>query len=127
MRGKPLTQEEEVQTLQDCNRLQTLLSRQVTVEHIGAAAYLLSGLKIPANTDSDVIALNYSIALADASEHALKRAVKDVIRGEAKGLSKTFMPTGAELADYCRNLKADLLSEASVVKLYLTSPNRTAK
>ncbi|GAA5100429.1 hypothetical protein [Bartonella acomydis] len=116
-----------MQTLQDCNRLQTLLSRQVTVEHIGAAAYLLSGLKIPANTDSDVIALNYSIALADASEHALKRAVKDVIRGEAKGLSKTFMPTGAELAEYCRQVKEDNLFGVSVVKSYLTSPKRTAK
>ncbi|WP_208442319.1 hypothetical protein, partial [Bartonella raoultii] len=118
---------EEVQTLQDCNRLQTLLSRQVTVEHIGAAAYLLSGLKIPANTDPDVIALNYSIALADASEHALKRAVKDVIRGQAKGLSKTFMPTGAELAEYCRQVKEDNLFGVSVVKSYLTSPKRTAK
>nr|WP_275065034.1 hypothetical protein [Bartonella sp. AU18XJBT] len=127
MHGKPLTQEEEVQVLQDCNRLQALLSRKVTVEHIEAAAYLLSGLKIPANMDPNVIALNYSIALSDASEYALKQAVKDIICGKAKGFSKTFMPTGAELAEYCRNLKAELLGGASIVKMYLKSPKRTAK
>ncbi|WP_375668389.1 hypothetical protein [Bartonella sp. AP36NXGY] len=76
--------------MQDCNRLQALLSRKVTVEHIEAAAYLLSGLKIPANIDLNVIALNYSIALADALEHTLKQAVKDIICGKAKGLSKNL-------------------------------------
>ncbi len=127
MHGKPLTLEERSQVLQDCNRLHALLSRKVTVEHIEAVAYLLSGLKIPANIDPNVIALNYSIALSDASEYALKQAVKDIICGKAKGLSKTFMPTGAELAEYCRNLKAELLSGASVMKSYLKGSEKTAK
>ncbi len=121
MRGRQLTKEYKAQVAIQCNRLEELLSKTVTIEHIEAVAYLLSGLKIPANTDPNVIALSYSIALADVSEHALKQAVKDVIRGQAKGLSKTFMPTGAELADYCRNLKADLLSGASVMKSYLVA------
>ncbi len=127
MHGKPLTLEERSQVLQDCNRLQALLSRKVTVEHIEAAAYLLSGLKIPANIDPNVIALNYSIALSDASEHTLKQAVKDIICGKAKGFSRTFMPTGAELAEYCRNLKAELFSGASVMKSYLKGSEKTAK
>ena len=52
----------------------------------------------------------FLIALCGASAAALQEAVRRLIRGKAQGLSKTFVPTSAELADLVDRVTAEWTS-----------------
>ncbi|WP_375630447.1 MULTISPECIES: hypothetical protein [unclassified Bartonella] len=114
--GNTLTKQEEEQTLDACNLPQALLSVKASVKQIEQASFLLSSMRVPANTDSKAVVLSYSMMLERISAYALKKGVEDIVTGQAIGISKTFMPTCGELLTYCQTLENTLLSKAETVR-----------
>ncbi|ENN94571.1 phage terminase large subunit GpA2, partial [Bartonella vinsonii subsp. berkhoffii str. Tweed] len=114
--GSTLTKQEEEQTLDACNRLETLLSVKASVEQIEKASFLLSSMRVPANTDAKAVVLSYGMLLDRISAYALKKGVEDIVTGQANGISKTFMPTCGELLAYCQTIENTLLSKAGSVR-----------
>jgi len=54
--------------------------------------------------DVQIMARTYKMVLNGLPEEILKMAAEDIITGKAEGLSLTFMPTTAELRQYCDKL-----------------------
>ncbi|WP_197684855.1 hypothetical protein [Bartonella sp. WD12.1] len=81
-------------------------------EQIKKAAFLLSSLRVPANTDPNVVSSSYKLTLKQVSAYALAQAVENILTGQVEGMSKVFMPTCAELVSYCQKLESEVLSRA---------------
>nr|CDP80414.1 hypothetical protein BN1046_01346 [Bartonella schoenbuchensis] len=78
-------------------------------EQIKKAAFFLSSLRVPANTDPNVVSSSYKLTLKQVSAYALAKAVENILAGQVKEMSKVFMPTCAELVSYCQKLESDVL------------------
>ncbi|WP_236095459.1 hypothetical protein [Bartonella henselae] len=123
-----LTQQEEAKTLDACNRLQALLCVKASVKQIEHASFLLSSMRVPANTDPKAVVLSYGTMLGRISAYALKKGVEDIVTGQGSGMSKTFMPTCGELLTYCQTIENTLLSKVeSVRKAVENTRKRTLK
>jgi len=66
---------------------------------------LIGSMKLAAGIDGKALSAGYAIALDGIAFYVVEKAIKDVIVGRAEGLHRTFLPTPAELADYCRKLE----------------------
>ncbi len=76
---------------------------------------LEGGLTMQKVANAQARAKAYIAALKGISLWALLQAVKNLIRGEAKGMSTTFVPSCADLAQYCRDLESSLLGVSEKV------------
>lgn len=86
--------------------MRRLLKTPVSIEEIEAQfALLAAGLKVQKGADSLNTAAAYLIAMEGFSSWAVRRTVRDILKGQAEGFSKTFMPSSAELAAYCAALQ----------------------
>ncbi|WP_375695645.1 hypothetical protein [Bartonella sp. AC66GZZY] len=94
------------------NRLQALLSVKASVKQIEQTSFLLSSMKVPANTDAKAVVLSYGMMLDRILSYAMKKDVENIVTGQAIGISKTFMPTCGELLTYCQTVENTLLSKA---------------
>ncbi|MDD9332752.1 MAG: hypothetical protein PV354_03555, partial [Bartonella sp.] len=65
---------------------------KASVKQIEQASFLLSSMRVPANTDAKAVVLSYGMMLDRISSYALKNGVEDIVTGQALGISKTFMP-----------------------------------
>ncbi|WP_336277131.1 hypothetical protein [Bartonella sp. CB178] len=89
---------------------------KASVEDIAEALDVLEGgLTMQKVSNAEARAKAYIVALNGISLWALLQAVKNLIRGEAKGMSTTFVPSCADLAQYCRDLESSLLGVAEKV------------
>ncbi len=89
---------------------------KASVEDIAEALDVLEGgLTMQKVSNAEARAKAYIAALKGISLWALLQAVKNLIRGEAKGMSTTFVPSSADLARYCRDLESSLLGAAEKV------------
>ncbi|WP_245256456.1 hypothetical protein [Candidatus Bartonella washoeensis] len=89
---------------------------KASVKQIEQASFLLSSMRVPANTDAKAVVLSYGMMLERISAYALKKGVEDIVTGQAIGISKTFMPTCGELLAYCQTIENTLLSKAESVR-----------
>jgi len=84
-----------------------LLSSPQEPQEIGALFRALIGnLRPPSGMDIQAATLGYKMALSHVSGAVLKRAVSDLVSGNAEEFSKIFLPTSAELAAYCEKIHA---------------------
>ncbi|WP_245410088.1 hypothetical protein [Bartonella tribocorum] len=82
---------------------------KASVEDIAEALDVLeSGLTMQKVSNPEARAKAYITALNGISLWSLLQAVKNLVRGEAKGMSTTFVPSCADLAQYCRTLESGL-------------------
>ncbi|MHC5307535.1 hypothetical protein [Bartonella sp. LJL80] len=79
--------------------------------------YLLSGaMKLPRDMDGESVAKGYMIALEGCSSWSIRESVIRIIKGNADGFNKTFMPAAPELAAYCRELERLERSKIEAIK-----------
>lgn len=103
-----------------------LLQQPVTVDEIEAQfALLAGGLKMQKNADSRNTAAAYLIAMAGFSAWAVRCATHDILKGEAEGFSKTFMPASAELAAYCATLERRTTATIALMERLLAAEEET--
>ncbi len=96
--------------------VQNLLTLKASVEDIAEALDVLEGgLTMQKVSNPEARAKAYIAALNGISLWSLLQAVKNLIRGEAKGLSTTFVPSCADLARYCSALESRLYGAAEKV------------
>ncbi|WP_244442392.1 hypothetical protein [Bartonella tribocorum] len=96
--------------------VQNLLTLKASVEDIAEALDMLeSGLTMKKVSNPEARAKAYIAALNGISLWSLLQAVKNLIRGEAKGMSTTFVPSCADLVQYCRDLESRLYGTAEKV------------
>ncbi|WP_083868399.1 hypothetical protein [Bartonella queenslandensis] len=89
---------------------------KASVEDIAEALDVLEGgLTVQKVSNAEARAKAYITALNGISLWSLLQAVKNIIRGEAKGMSTTFVPSCADLAQYCRDLESRLYGTAEKV------------
>ncbi|WP_273719274.1 hypothetical protein [Bartonella tribocorum] len=89
---------------------------KASVEDIAEALDMLeSGLTMKKVSNPEARAKAYITALNGISLWSLLQAVKNLIRGEAKGMSTTFVPSCADLVQYCRDLESRLYGAAEKV------------
>ncbi|WP_375633251.1 MULTISPECIES: hypothetical protein [unclassified Bartonella] len=98
------------------NHLQALLSVKASVNQIEQTSFLLSSMRVPANTDAKAVVLSYGMMLDRISSYAMKKGVENIVTGQAIGISKTFMPTCGELLTYYQTVENTLLSKAENVR-----------
>ncbi|WP_375618722.1 MULTISPECIES: hypothetical protein [unclassified Bartonella] len=98
------------------NHLQALLSVKASVNQIEQTSFLLSSMRVPANTDAKAVVLSYGMMLNRISSYAMKKGVENIVTGQAIGISKTFMPTCGELLTYYQTVENTLLSKAESVR-----------
>ncbi|OPB29813.1 hypothetical protein BWD121_008440 [Bartonella sp. WD12.1] len=108
------------------NSLQRLLSMKASDEQIKKAAFLLSSLRVPANTDPNVVSSSYKLTLKDVSAYALAQAVENILTGQVEGMSKVFMPTCAELSSYCQEIESEALCKAWYVHRAIENTRKKA-
>ncbi|ALE03427.1 hypothetical protein [Bartonella ancashensis] len=86
-----------------------ILDEKATKEELSTMFQLLSGaLKHQSTADAKATAAAYLLSLDGISHWALKTATRDIMRGKAEGLSRTFMPSAPELYAYCDKLERDI-------------------
>jgi len=61
-------------------------------------------MKTASGVDVKSLAAGYKIAVSDVSGGVLEVAITDFIKGQAHGYSATFLPTPAELRQYCEKI-----------------------
>ncbi|WP_375690006.1 hypothetical protein, partial [Bartonella sp. AP57NXGY] len=106
----------EKQALEAYQTVQNLLTLKASVEDIAEALDVLEGgLTMQKVSNVEARAKAYIAALNGISLWSLLQAVKNLIRGEAKGMSTTFVPSCADLAQYCRDLESRLYGVAERV------------
>ncbi|EJF76539.1 hypothetical protein MCO_01606 [Bartonella sp. DB5-6] len=111
-----ITREEEKKALKACQKLKETIAVKSSLNNISKAFSLLEGgLIMRQMANVDACARAYAVALQGISRWALCKAVEQIVRGEAKGMSTTFVPTSADLAAYCRGLEEDLCSDVDFV------------
>lgn len=66
-------------------------------------APMLKAMRLPKGIDPDGLKDGYFMAVAGFTRREVEDAFMRFMRGEAEGLSKTYMPTPPELADIIRN------------------------
>ncbi|WP_455475740.1 hypothetical protein [Bartonella sp. B17] len=82
------------------------LDDQASEQEISLMFDVLSGArKSSTAADEKATALGYFFALDGVSQWGLKTAIRDVIKGKAKGFSTTFMPSATDLFLYCEQLE----------------------
>ncbi len=114
--GSQLTKNLEKQALEAYQTVQNLLTLKASVEDIAEALDVLEGgLTMQKVSNAEARAKAYIAALNGISLWSLLQAVKNLIRGEAKGMSTTFVPSCADLAQYCRDLESRLYGAAEKV------------
>ncbi|RCL03035.1 MAG: hypothetical protein JSC189_000445 [Candidatus Tokpelaia sp. JSC189] len=69
-----------------------------------------------------VMASVYKMVMNGFPYEILRIAIEDIIFGRADGLSKTFIPSTAELRQYCENLEQQVRASVSYAKKLLTTP-----
>ncbi|MDD9329508.1 MAG: hypothetical protein PV353_03655 [Bartonella sp.] len=99
---------------------------KASVKQIEQASFLLSSMRVPANTDAKAVVLSYGMMLDRISSYALKNGVEDIVTGQALGISKTFMPTCGELLAYCQTVENTLLSKAENVRRAIENTRKKA-
>ncbi|WP_254492909.1 hypothetical protein [Bartonella sp. B1099] len=110
MKLTPALEEQAFTTYQT---IQNLLTLKASVEDIAEALDVLEGgLTMQKVSNAQARAKAYIAALNGISLWSLLQAVKNLIRGEAKGMSTTFVPSCADLAKYCRDLESGLFGAA---------------
>ncbi len=87
---------------------------------------LEGGLTMQKVSNPQARAKAYIAALNGISLWALLQAVKNLIRGEAKGMSTTFVPTSADLAQYCRDLEGGLSGASKKVFIAIENTRNKA-
>ncbi|WP_375635175.1 MULTISPECIES: hypothetical protein [unclassified Bartonella] len=111
-----MTKTLEKQALEAYQTVQNLLTLKASVEDIAEALDVLEGgLTMQKVSNAEARAKAYIAALNGISLWSLLQAVKNLIRGEAKGMSTTFVPSCADLAQYCRDLESRLYGVAEKV------------
>ncbi|MDM9984163.1 hypothetical protein, partial [Bartonella henselae] len=114
--GVKLTPALEEQAFATYQTVQNLLTLKASVEDIAEALDVLEGgLTMQKVSNAEARAKAYITALNGISLWALLQAVKNLVRGEAKGMSTTFVPSCADLAQYCRDLENRLFGTAEKV------------
>ncbi|WP_345117754.1 hypothetical protein [Bartonella jaculi] len=99
---------------------------KATIEDMAEALDVLEGgLTMQKVSNVEVRAKAYIAALDGVSLWSLLQAVKNLIRGEAEGMSTTFVPSSADLAKYCRGLECALYGAAE--KIFLAVENTRNK
>ncbi len=89
-----------------CQKLKETIAVKSSSNNVSKAFVLLKGgLIMRQMANVDACARAYAVALQGISQWALYKAVEQIVRGEAKGMSTTFVPTSADLAAYCRDLE----------------------
>ncbi|USP02164.1 hypothetical protein [Bartonella taylorii] len=124
--GTQLTSTLEKQALEAYQTVQNLLTLKASVEDIAEGLDVLEGgLTMQKIANENARARAYVVALDGVSLWSLLQAVKNLIRGEAKGMSTTFVPSSADLAKYCRNLEYALYGATE--KIFLAVENTRNK
>ncbi|WP_273758701.1 hypothetical protein [Bartonella sp. AU55XJBT] len=117
-----ITKEEEKKAIKACQKLKETIAVKSSSNNVAKAFALLEGGLIMRQTANvDACAHAYAIALQGISRWALYNAVEQIIRGEAKDMSTTFVPTSADLAAYCRSLEKDLCADVNFVLTALST------
>ncbi|VEJ45763.1 Uncharacterised protein [Bartonella vinsonii] len=86
---------------------------------------LEGGLTMQKVANGNARARAYVVALDGVSLWSLLQAVKNLVRGEAEGMSTTFVPSSADLAKYCRDMESVLYGAAE--KIFLAVENTRNK
>lgn len=125
--GVKLTPALEEQAFTTYQTVQNLLTLKASVEDIAEALDVLEGgLTMQKVSNAEARAKAYIAALNGISLWALLQAVKNLIRGEAKGMSTTFVPSCADLVQYCRDLENGLLGVAEKVFIAIENTRNKA-
>ena len=66
------------------------------------------------------------IALDGYSSFAIRQSIVNIIRGEADGFNKTFMPAAPELATYCKQLEASEWLKIRTIERMIDAPEEQA-
>jgi len=83
-------------------------------------ATLFNALKAGvAGNDVEIMASTYKMALNGIAYEVLAMAVEDLVLGKAEGLSATFMPTTAQLRQYCDRIQGKMNSWVKYAKRLL--------
>ncbi|WP_197721504.1 hypothetical protein [Bartonella vinsonii] len=99
---------------------------KASVEDIAEALDVLEGgLTMQKVANGNARARAYVVALDGVSLWSLLQAVKNLVRGEAEGMSTTFVPSSADLAKYCRDMESVLYGAAE--KIFLAVENTRNK
>ncbi|UNF39246.1 hypothetical protein [Bartonella krasnovii] len=100
---------------------------KASVEDIAEALDVLEGgLTMQKVSNAQARAKAYIAALNGISLWSLLQAVKNLIRGEAKGMSTMFAPSCADLAQYCRDLENGLSGAAEKVFIAIENTRNKA-
>jgi len=104
--GQGLNEEEQARLRSAVEEMQSCLALQPTIEQINNLLIsLFSALQNPAkNHSTKTMLATYRFTLDGVSYPVLRKAIGDIIRGRAEGMSRIFLPTSAELMHYCDNL-----------------------
>lgn len=101
----------------------TEMLRPASADAVASAVLKMarSGLAYPAGIDARRAGDIYAFACRNIAVEAIKRGVVKVISGEIDGISRSFIPTPAELAHICRREHAAMSSDMADVRLRIDS------
>ncbi|UNE55464.1 hypothetical protein LNM86_06605 [Bartonella machadoae] len=110
------------------NEVLQKLDEKASEEEIKAMFLMLSGgLKSQSREDEKATAVAYLFSLGGLSRWAIKTATRNVMKGEAEGLSTTFMPASPDLLLYCKKLEDDIQSTVEKIFKELDRPETKPK
>ena len=102
---------------------QNLLSLRTTPADIAKIYTLLSGgMSTRKDSEVTISAQAYIDALSCRSSWAVNEAYTRIIQGEAKQLSKKFMPQAPELSQFCKEIEDNKQRQIKRVEAILTAP-----
>lgn len=119
-----LTAEERARLREQIEAMQNCLACQPSSEQINSLLIsLFSALQNPAkNHSTKTMLATYRFTIDGVAYPVLRKAIGDIIRGRAEGLSRIFLPTSAELMHYCDSITSQAYGCISRAERLLDAP-----